>query len=79
MLKRQFSLDRGDDPSASEAQKSGQSRLHKQNSAGAAPAHDLEMIEEVLNVPVPSPCPRRAETVPYSCSISVSVDSLSIH
>lgn len=77
LLKRQFSLDRGDDPSSGEAAKSTQPRLHKQNSAGAA--HDLEKIEEIPKVPAPSPCPRRIETIPYSCSTSVSVDSLSIH
>lgn len=77
LLKRQFSLDRGDDPSSGEAAKPTAPRLHKQNSAGAA--HDLEKIEEIPKVPTPSPCARRSETIPHSCSISVSVDSLSMH
>ncbi|XP_034239013.1 uncharacterized protein LOC117643935 [Thrips palmi] len=45
-LKRQYSLDRGDDPAGSAARESSAPRaLHKQNSAGAAP--DLHRIEEV--------------------------------
>lgn len=76
MLKRQYSLDRGDDPIASD-QKSSCARMSKQNSAGAA--HDLEMIEEIplMTIPIMSPCHRRSETVPC-CEIAVSIDSLSL-
>lgn len=46
-LKRQYSLDRGDDPAGGSASAAGTAprTLHKQNSAGAAP--DLHRIEEV--------------------------------
>lgn len=78
MLKRQYSLDRGDDPG--DGQKQQNNRMHKQNSAGAA--HDLEMIEEVPLVSTQAPTPyhhRKSETVSYTCETSVPVDTLSLH
>lgn len=46
-LRRQYSLDRSDDPAGSTVSGTASRTLHKQNSAGAAPtAHDLQRIEE---------------------------------
>ncbi|XP_048509125.1 retinal guanylyl cyclase 2 isoform X2 [Athalia rosae] len=73
LLKRQFSLDRADEPSAlSEPQITRQTppRLHKQNSAGAA--NDLERIEEDPSTPGP-------QSYRYATSMSLSVESLSLH
>ncbi|XP_044727715.1 uncharacterized protein LOC123291477 [Chrysoperla carnea] len=81
-LKRQFSLDRGDDSRESNDTHSKPTpRLSKQNSAGAA--HDLERIEEIpIGKSHASPCHhyRHASelTPPFHCSMSVSVDSLSL-
>lgn len=75
MLKRQYSLDRGDQEGNS--QKAETSRVHKQNSAGAA--HDLEMIEEIplqVNVNATSPFNKTS-----GCDFNVIPphDSLSLH
>lgn len=81
MLKRQYSLDKGDDPQDSQgkAQAASCSRVHKQNSAGTA--HDLEMIEEIplTQISTPSPCHRKSETVPHNCDPNVSIDTVSLH
>ncbi|XP_071440400.1 uncharacterized protein [Hetaerina americana] len=61
LLKRQFSLDRGDDPGGGGSGGSGtggetRGRLFKQNSAGAAAiASELERIEEVHSIGSSSP------------------------
>lgn len=78
ILKRQFSLDRPDDPTSSVVpdqsstvnQKSGP-RLYKQNSAGAA--NDLERIEEVPATPGPF-----LQNYRHAASVSLSVESLSL-
>lgn len=81
LLRRQFSLDRADEPSTSGTttdQISGQSqqhrqttRLFKQNSAGAA--NDLERIEEVPGTPSAA-----AQAYRQSTSVSLSVESLTL-
>ncbi|XP_015601711.1 retinal guanylyl cyclase 2 isoform X2 [Cephus cinctus] len=71
LLKRQFSLDRADDPPIlpDPPSQRGTPRLYKQNSAGAA--NDLERIEEVPSTPGPQ-CYRHA------ASMSLSVDSTTL-
>ncbi|XP_046427719.1 retinal guanylyl cyclase 2 [Neodiprion fabricii] len=72
LLKRQFSLDRADEPSSlTEPQLCRQTpRLYKQNSAGAA--NDLERIEEHPATPGP-------QIYRHAASMSLSVESLSLH
>ncbi|EFN69634.1 Retinal guanylyl cyclase 2 [Camponotus floridanus] len=76
MLRRQFSLDRPDEPVSiipeqSQPQRSTP-RLYKQNSAGAA--NDLERIEEV-----PSTTPKpHLQNYRHAASVSLSVESLSL-
>lgn len=75
ILKRQFSLDRPDDPTIPEqpnivSQRSAP-RLCKQNSAGAA--NDLERIEEVPATPGPL-----LQNYRHAASVSLSVESLSL-
>lgn len=71
-LKRQYSLDRSEEPCSTTTSDSLQIRapLHKQNSAGAA--NDLEKIEEL---PLKSP---KVNTIP-KCAVSLSVDALALH
>lgn len=75
-LRRQFSLDRPDEPVSiipeqSQPQRSTP-RLYKQNSAGAA--NDLERIEEV-----PSTTPKPLlQSYRHAASVSLSVESLSL-
>lgn len=87
LLKRQFSLDRGDDQTSASRDGSADvyvkptPRLSKQNSAGAA--HDLERIEEIPKGMSPSTYyqhhrHRSDLTPPFQSSMSVSVDSLSL-
>ncbi|KAG8229168.1 hypothetical protein J437_LFUL009885, partial [Ladona fulva] len=65
LLKRQFSLDRGDDTAPSNAPERG--RLFKQNSAGAAAiASELERIEEVHSIGSSSPPTLPPPTPPTS-------------
>ncbi|XP_063978176.1 retinal guanylyl cyclase 2 isoform X2 [Diachasmimorpha longicaudata] len=79
LLKRQFSLDRADEPVSiiSECSMSSTAisrplpRLYKQNSAGAA--NDLEKIEEV-----PSSTPATHQTYRHAASMSLSVESLTL-
>ena len=74
LLRRQFSLDRTDEPSSSSfgapdsTQHRPMPRLFKQNSAGAA--NDLERIEEVPNTPI------AGQNYRNSNSVSLSVESL---
>ncbi|XP_070151794.1 retinal guanylyl cyclase 2 isoform X1 [Polyergus mexicanus] len=76
ILRRQFSLDRPDEPVSiipeqSQPQRSTP-RLYKQNSAGAA--NDLEKIEEV-----PSTAPKPLlQNYRHAASVSLSVESLSL-
>lgn len=71
-LKRQFSLDRSEEPCITSTSDNLQVRapLHKQNSAGAA--NDLEKIEEL---PLKSP---KVSTIPKN-AVSLSVDALALH
>ncbi|XP_025163076.1 retinal guanylyl cyclase 2 isoform X2 [Harpegnathos saltator] len=77
ILKRQFSLDRPDDPTTTIPEQSGTvgqrstPRLYKQNSAGAA--NDLERIEEVPATPGPL-----LQNYRHAASVSLSVESLSL-
>ncbi|XP_039308275.1 retinal guanylyl cyclase 2 isoform X2 [Solenopsis invicta] len=76
MLKRQFSLDRPDEPVSRISEQSQQPRstprLYKQNSAGAA--NDLERIEEV-----PPATPKLLlQNYRHAASVSLSVESLSL-
>ncbi|CAL1675907.1 unnamed protein product [Lasius platythorax] len=78
MLRRQFSLDRPDDPVSiipeqSQPQRSAP-RLYKQNSAGAA--NDLERIEEVPNHPATPKPP--LQNYRHAASVSLSVESLTL-
>ncbi|XP_043477214.1 retinal guanylyl cyclase 2-like isoform X1 [Leptopilina heterotoma] len=71
LLKRQFSLDRADEPAIIVPDQHSQRiapRLNKQNSAGAA--NDLERIEEVPSTPGPQ--------VYRHASMSLSVESLTM-
>lgn len=73
-LKRQFSVDRGDDSASAEVVKAvpiGGARLFKQNSAGAA--HDLERIEEI---PSRTNCYKHRRELAPCTSLSVSAESL---
>lgn len=73
-LKRQFSVDRGDDTSSLDAVKTvpmSGARLFKQNSAGAA--HDLERIEEI---PSRATCYKHRRELAPCTSLSVSAESL---
>jgi len=80
MLRRQFSLDRPDEPVSVipeqpgmvAAQHRSNPRLYKQNSAGAA--NDLERIEEV---PAATPGPL-LQNYRQAASVSLSVESLSL-
>ncbi|XP_071631245.1 retinal guanylyl cyclase 2 isoform X1 [Temnothorax longispinosus] len=75
MLKRQFSLDRPDEPVSiipEQPQPRSTPRLYKQNSAGAA--NDLERIEEV---PPATPKPL-LQNYRHAASVSLSVESLSL-
>ncbi|KAL6267075.1 hypothetical protein P5V15_000152 [Pogonomyrmex californicus] len=75
MLKRQFSLDRPDEPVSiipEQVQQRSTPRLYKQNSAGAA--NDLERIEEV---PPATPKPL-LQNYRHAASVSLSVESLSL-
>lgn len=79
MLKRQFSLDRPDEPvsiipeqSSAVGQHRSTPRLYKQNSAGAA--NDLERIEEVPAA-IPGPF---LQNYRHAASVSLSVESLSL-
>ncbi|XP_011882602.1 PREDICTED: retinal guanylyl cyclase 2 [Vollenhovia emeryi] len=75
MLKRQFSLDRPDEPVSiipEQSQPRSTPRLYKQNSAGAA--NDLERIEEVPPA-TPKPLPQNYR---HAASVSLSVESLSL-
>lgn len=85
LLRRQFSLDRADEPSKDEAAGGGAGgpstsglqhratpRLFKQNSAGAA--NDLERIEEVPGTPIG----HQAAGYRHSASVSLSVESLTL-
>jgi len=78
MLRRQFSLDRPDEPVSVIPEQSGVAqhrsnpRLYKQNSAGAA--NDLERIEEV---PAATPGPL-LQNYRQAASVSLSVESLSL-
>jgi len=79
MLRRQFSLDRPDEPVSvipeqpgTVAQHRSNPRLYKQNSAGAA--NDLERIEEV---PAATPGPL-LQNYRQAASVSLSVESLSL-
>lgn len=76
MLKRQFSLDRPDEPVSIIPEQPHQPRstprLYKQNSAGAA--NDLERIEEV---PPATPKPL-LQNYRHAASVSLSVESLSL-
>lgn len=75
MLKRQFSLDRPDEPVSiipEQPQLRSTPRLYKQNSAGAA--NDLERIEEV-----PPATPKTLlQNYRHAASVSLSVESLSL-
>ncbi|XP_066588418.1 retinal guanylyl cyclase 2-like [Prorops nasuta] len=79
-LRRQFSLDRADEPSPpigpiaanEQNQKLSAPRLYKQNSAGAA--NDLERIEEIPSTPSPGPLLNYRQ----AASVSLSVESLSL-
>ncbi|XP_067207687.1 retinal guanylyl cyclase 2 isoform X2 [Linepithema humile] len=75
MLKRQFSLDRPDDPVSiipEQLPHRSTPRLYKQNSAGAA--NDLERIEEV-----PPATPKTLlQNYRHAASVSLSVESLSL-
>ncbi|XP_032677580.1 retinal guanylyl cyclase 2 isoform X2 [Odontomachus brunneus] len=77
ILKRQFSLDRPDDPTSTIPEQSSTvsqrstPRLYKQNSAGAA--NDLERIEEVPATPGPL-----LQNYRHAASVSLSVESLSL-
>ncbi|XP_058791773.1 guanylate cyclase D isoform X2 [Phymastichus coffea] len=78
LLRRQFSLDRADEPSTSTTatatvetqQHRTAPRLFKQNSAGAA--NDLERIEEVPSTP------GAGQAYRHSASVSLSVESLTL-
>lgn len=74
-LKRQFSLDRPDDPVSiipEQLPHRSTPRLYKQNSAGAA--NDLERIEEV-----PPATPKTLlQNYRHAASVSLSVESLSL-
>ncbi|KAG5315725.1 GUC2F cyclase, partial [Acromyrmex insinuator] len=75
MLKRQFSLDRPDEPVSiipEQLPPRSTPRLYKQNSAGAA--NDLERIEEV---PPATPKPL-LQNYRHAASVSLSVESLSL-
>jgi len=75
MLKRQFSLDRPDDPVSiipEPLPHRSTPRLYKQNSAGAA--NDLERIEEVPATPK-----TLLQNYRHAASVSLSVESLSLH
>ncbi|KAL0114110.1 hypothetical protein PUN28_011433 [Cardiocondyla obscurior] len=75
MLKRQFSLDRPDEPVSiipEQSQPRSTPRLYKQNSAGAA--NDLERIEEI-----PPATPKQLlQNYRQAASVSLSVESLSL-
>ncbi|XP_014477506.1 PREDICTED: retinal guanylyl cyclase 2 isoform X2 [Dinoponera quadriceps] len=75
ILKRQFSLDRPDEPTSAISEQSSSQRsaprLYKQNSAGAA--NDLERIEEVPATPGPL-----LQNYRNAASVSLSVESLSL-
>lgn len=73
LLKRQFSLDRADEPSILIPDHNARltPRLYKQNSAGAA--NDLERIEEVPT------SPKSHQGYRHATSMSLSVESLSLH
>ncbi|KAG7199229.1 hypothetical protein KM043_018098 [Ampulex compressa] len=75
LLKRQFSLDRADEPVnigiAETQSQRATPRLYKQNSAGAA--NDLERIEEVPSTPGPV-----LQNYRHAASVSLSVESLSL-
>lgn len=77
MLKRQFSLDRPDEPVSIIPEQGGTvvprsaPRLYKQNSAGAA--NDLERIEEV-----PATSGPFLQSYRHAASVSLSVESLSL-
>lgn len=75
MLKRQYSLDKGDDPTQDKSHTASNSRVHKQNSAGAA--HDLEKIEEMplMQVSIPSPF-RKSDISSHNCQVTMSIDNL---
>ncbi|OXU32024.1 hypothetical protein TSAR_004322 [Trichomalopsis sarcophagae] len=85
LLRRQFSLDRADEPTGASSSGAASSseqqvplqhrpppRLFKQNSAGAA--NDLERIEEVPSTPQAS----AGQTYRHSASVSLSVESLTL-
>ena len=72
LLKRQFSLDRADEPAVivpDQHTLRTAPRLNKQNSAGAA--HDLERIEEI-------PPTFGLKLYTQTASMSLSVESLSL-
>ncbi|KAI4498634.1 hypothetical protein M0802_006340 [Mischocyttarus mexicanus] len=75
-LKRQFSLDRGDEPVSITIQEATNQRtvqrLFKQNSAGAA--NDLERIEEVPSTPG-----HISQRFRHTASVTLSVESLTTH
>lgn len=74
-LKRQFSLDRGDEPVSIAIQDTSQrtvQRIFKQNSAGAA--NDLERIEEVPSTPG-----HLSQRYRHTASVTLSVESLTTH
>ncbi|XP_015179182.1 PREDICTED: retinal guanylyl cyclase 2-like isoform X2 [Polistes dominula] len=75
-LKRQFSLDRGDEPVSIAIQESTNQRtvqrLFKQNSAGAA--NDLERIEEVPSTPG-----HISQRFRHTTSVTLSAESLTTH
>ncbi|XP_072756231.1 retinal guanylyl cyclase 2 isoform X1 [Anoplolepis gracilipes] len=77
MLRRQFSLDRPDEPVSIIPEQSqpprSTPRLYKQNSAGAA--NDLERIEEVPSSTTPKPL---LQNYRHAASVSLSVESLSL-
>ncbi|XP_047348159.1 retinal guanylyl cyclase 2 isoform X3 [Vespa velutina] len=76
LLKRQFSLDRGDEPVSIAIQEPTNQRtiqrLFKQNSAGAA--NDLERIEEVPSTPG-----HISQRFRHTASVTLSVESLTTH
>ncbi|XP_031787096.1 guanylate cyclase 2D isoform X2 [Nasonia vitripennis] len=85
LLRRQFSLDRADEPTGASSSGAASSseqqvplqhrpppRLFKQNSAGAA--NDLERIEEVPSTPQAS----AGQAYRHSASVSLSVESLTL-